>query len=244
MPGVPGLYTQMRNVGDEKMKKFGIDNPFFGFMGRLGDILILNILFVITCIPVVTIGTSLCAMYQVTLRMARKESNYVAGEYFRAWKAEWKQSTVIWLIMLAAGCLLVFDVIVGRDMWNLLNAAVGALLFVWGMLFTYVFAVQARFVNTVRNTFKNAMYMAVRHFPFAVLMLALNLLPVLCILLGTAAMAMATPIYVVVGFALTARINAVLLNRIFKKYIPKKERTENEEESVGEEKTDESFCES
>ena len=226
------------------MKKFGIDNPFFGFMGRLGDILILNILFVITCIPVVTIGTSMCAMYQVTLRMARKESNYVAGEYFRAWKAEWKQSTVIWLIMLAAGCLLVFDVIVGRDMWNLLNAAVGALLFVWGMLFTYVFAVQARFVNTVRNTLKNAMYMAVRHFPVTVLMLALNLLPVLCILLGTAAMAMATPIYVVAGFALTARINAVFLNRIFEKYIPKKERTENEEESVGEEKTDESFCES
>ena len=234
----------MRKVEGEKMKKFGIDNPFFGFMGRLGDILILNILFVITCIPVVTIGTSLCAMYQVTLRMARKESNYVAGEYFRAWKAEWKQSTVIWLIMLAAGCLLVFDVIVGRDMWNLLNAAVGALLFVWGMLFTYVFAVQARFANTVRNTIKNAMYMAVRHFPVTVLMLALNLLPVLCILLGTAAMAMATPIYVVAGFALTARINAVFLNRIFEKYIPKKERTENEEESVGEEKTDESFCES
>ena len=57
-------------------------------------------------------------------------------------------------------------------------------------------------------------------------------------------MAMATPIYVVAGFALTARINAVFLNRIFEKYIPKKERTENEEESVGEEKTDESFCES
>ena len=242
MPGVFGLYTQMRNVGDEKMKKFGIDNPFFGFMGRLGDILILNILFVITCIPVVTIGTSLCAMYQVTLRMARKESNYVAGEYFRAWKAEWKQSTVIWLIMLAAGCLLVFDVIVSRDMWNLLNAAVGALLFVWGMFFTYVFAVQARFENTVRNTLKNAMYMAVRHFPFTVLMLALNLLPILCILLGTAAMA--TPIYIVAGFALTARINAVFLNRIFKKYIPEEERTEKEEESGGKEKIDESFCES
>ena len=231
------------------MKKFGIDNPFFGFMGRVGDILILNILFVVTCIPVVTIGTSLCAMYQVALRMARKESNYVAKEYFRAWKAEWRQSTVIWLILLAAGCLLVFDVIVGRDMWNLLNAAVGALLFVWGMLFTYVFAVQARFANTVRNTVKNAMYMAVRHFPFTVLMLALNVIPVLCILLGTAAMAMATPIYIAAGFALTARINAVFLNRIFKKYIPEEERpekeegTEKDEGSGGEEETDENFCE-
>ena len=55
------------------MKKFGIDNPFFAFMGRVGDILILNILFVITSIPIVTIGMSLSAMYRVTLRMARKE---------------------------------------------------------------------------------------------------------------------------------------------------------------------------
>lgn len=226
------------------MKKFGIDNPFFGFMGRVGDILLLNILFVVTCIPVVTIGTSLCAMYQVTLRMARKESNYVVREYFRAWKEEWKQSTVIWLILLVTGCLLVFDVIVGREMWNLLNAAVGALLFVWGMLFTYVFAVQARFENTVRNTIKNAMYMAVRHFPFTLLMLMLNLIPVLCILLGSTTMMMATPIYIVVGFSLTARINAIFLNRIFRKYIPTEEQNEVGREKGEEKQTDENFSES
>lgn len=83
---MPQQAVSNENVGDGKMKKFGIDNPFFDFMGRVGDILILNILFVITCIPVVTIGTSLCAMYRVTLRMARKESNYVAREYFHAWR--------------------------------------------------------------------------------------------------------------------------------------------------------------
>ena len=102
------------------MKKFGIDNPFFAFMGRVGDILILNILFVITSIPVVTIGMSLSAMYRVTLRMARKECNYVAKEYFRACREEWKKSTVIWLIMLMSGGVLVLDVTVGKDMWNAL----------------------------------------------------------------------------------------------------------------------------
>lgn len=144
---------------------------------------------------------------------------------------EWKKSTVIWLILLAAGCLLIFDVLVGRDMWNLLNAAVGALLFVWGMLFTYVFAVQARFENTDRNTLRNAVYMSVRHFPFTVLMMALNLIPVLCVLLGTTTMAMATPIYMIVGFALTARINAVFLNRIFKKYIKADPKTKEEKQT-------------
>lgn len=132
------------------MKRFGIDNPFFGFMGRVGDILILNVLFIITSIPIVTIGMSLSAMYRVTLRMERKECVYVAKEYFSAWKEEWKKSTGIWLIMLATGILLTFDLMVAKNMWSLLNIAVGALTFIWGMVFTYVFAVQARFENTVK----------------------------------------------------------------------------------------------
>ena len=210
------------------MKKFGIDNPFFAFMGRVGDILILNILFVITSIPIVTIGMSLSAMYRVTLRMARKESNYVAKEYFRACREEWKKSTVIWLIMLVSGGVLVFDVAVGKDMWNALNAAVGALIFIWGMLFTYVFAVQARFENTVKNIFKNALYMAVRHFPFTVIMVVLNAIPALCILFGSMTMALATPIYVAAGFAVTARINSIFLSRIFRRYTQEEEEAEDE----------------
>lgn len=207
----------------ETMKRFGIDNPFFGFMSRVGDILILNILFIITSIPVVTIGMSLSAMYRVTLRMARKECNYVAREYFRACREEWKKSTVIWLVLLVSGALLVFDVMVGKDMWNALNAAVGALLFLWGMVFTHVFAVQARFENTVKNIFKNALYMAVRHFPYTVLMLSLNAIPVVCIILGSVTMALAVPIYIAAGFALTARINSIFLNRIFRKYAPEED---------------------
>lgn len=210
------------------MKKFGIDNPFFAFMGRVGDILILNILFVITSIPIVTIGMFLSAMYRVTLRMARKESNYVAKEYFRACREEWKKSTVIWLIMLVSGGVLVFDVTVGKDMWNALNAAVGALIFIWGMLFTYVFAVQARFENTVKNIFKNALYMAVRHFPFTVIMVVLNAIPALCILFGSMTMALATPIYVAAGFAVTARINSIFLSRIFRRYTQEEEEAEDE----------------
>lgn len=211
------------------MKRFGIDNPFFGFMGRVGDILILNVLFIITSIPIVTIGMSLSAMYRVTLRMERKECVYVAKEYFSAWKEEWKKSTGIWLIMLATGILLTFDLMVAKNMWSLLNIAVGALTFIWGMVFTYVFAVQARFENTVKNIFKNAGYMAVRHFPFTIIMLVLNMIPAICIVFGSVTMALATPVYVAVGFSLTARINAIFLNKIFQRYISE-ETAENEKD--------------
>lgn len=117
---------------------------------------------------------------------------------------------------------------VGKDMWNALNAAVGALIFIWGMLFTYVFAVQARFENTVKNIFKNALYMAVRHFPFTVIMVVLNAIPALCILFGSMTMALATPIYVAAGFAVTARINSIFLSRIFRRYTQEEEEAEDE----------------
>lgn len=217
------------------MKKFGIDNPFFGFMSRLGDLLILNILFVATCIPVVTIGMSCAALYRVALRMARKESNYVAREYFRACREEWKKSTVIWILFLATGALLFFDVLVAGEMWSALNVAVGVLILIWAFLFTWAFPLQARFENPVRVTLKNAMYMSVRYLPFTLLMTVLNAVPAVCIVLGSAVTALAVPIYIVVGFSLTARINAVLLDRSFRNYVPE----EAEEDAEDTEKDDE-----
>ena len=71
--------------------------------------------------------------------------------------------------------------------------------------------------------------MAVRHFPSTIIMLALNAVPVVCILLGSMTMALATPLYVVFGFALTARINAIFLNRIFRKYIPEEKEDDLED---------------
>ena len=217
------------------MKKFGIDNPFFGFMSRLGDLLILNILFVATCIPVVTIGMSCAALYRVALRMARKESNYVAREYFQACREEWKKSTVIWILFLATGALLFFDVLVAGEMWSALNVAVGVLILIWAFLFTWAFPLQARFENPVRVTLKNAMYMSVRYLPFTLLMTVLNAVPAVCIVLGSAVTALAVPIYIVVGFSLTARINAVLLDRSFRNYVPE----EAEEDAEDTEKEDE-----
>ena len=220
------------------MKKFGIDNIFFRFMGRLGDLMLLNILLVITCIPVVTIGMSCAALYRVALRMERKESSYTVREYFKACREEWKKSTVLWLIFLAAGCLLLFDVLVAGEMWNVLNAAVGVLLLIWAFCFTWVFPLQARFENPVNKTLKNALYMSVRHLPFTVPMTILNGIPVICIALGSFTMALAVPIYIVIGFSLTARGNAVLLEKAFKKYVADESEEEKNEMSEVEEHAD------
>lgn len=55
------------------MKFLAIDSPVMRVLGRLGDIIILNMIFVVGCIPVITIGTSLSALYAVAMKMARGE---------------------------------------------------------------------------------------------------------------------------------------------------------------------------
>ena len=83
------------------------------FMGRIGDLIILNVLFIITSIPIVTIGASFTALYQVILKLYDKEEKetIVVRSYIRSFKEHFKRSTLIWLVLLIVGALLIFDVL-------------------------------------------------------------------------------------------------------------------------------------
>ena len=70
------------------MKFWAIDSPVMRVLGRLGDIIILNMIFVVGCIPVITIGTSLSALYAVAMKMAR-------GEDPSVWKEFWKEDRLL-----------------------------------------------------------------------------------------------------------------------------------------------------
>lgn len=203
------------------MKNLSTDNPFFDFMGNVGDLIILNILFVITSIPIITAGASLTALYKVALRRQRGESNYVAREYIKAFKEEWKQSIVLWLIFLLTGGLLLFDVFYVRNLGKEMAVAIGCVTVVWGFVFSYTFPLQARFQNTIKNTLKNALFLSVIHLPSTILVVGLNSIPVICIAAGTFTTMMAVPIYCFAGFALTAKINSIFFHNIFKEFMEK-----------------------
>ena len=78
-------------------------------MGRAADLFMLNVVFVICCLPVVTIGASLTALHYVTLKMARNEESYIIRSFFKSFKQNFKQSTIINLIMLLIAGVLYFD---------------------------------------------------------------------------------------------------------------------------------------
>lgn len=200
------------------MKQFSTDNRFFDCMGNIGDWIILNILFVFTSLPVITIGMSLTAMYQVTLRRSRGEGIYVVRDYLQACRTEWRQSTKLWLIFLFSGSVLLFDVLYSKNLWSLLNVAIGCLSAIWCFVFCYAFPLQARIENNIKNTLRNALLLAVKNLPYTLIMVLLNSIPAVCIAAGVFAVQMAAPVYCAIGFSLTARINSIFLSRIFRAF--------------------------
>ena len=138
------------------MKFLAIDSPVMRVLGRLGDIIILNMIFVVGCIPVITIGTSLSALYAVAMKMARGEEPSVWKEFWKAYKRNFKQATICWLIMAVVAILLFVDFRIIRvfqgSMYSVMRVILAIILGMWILMFQYLFPYIARFENGIFAT--------------------------------------------------------------------------------------------
>ena len=143
-------------------------------MGRAADLFMLNVVFVICCLPVVTIGASLTALHYVTLKMARNEESYIIRSFFKSFKQNFKQSTIINLIMLLIAGVLYFDTNIVRQMGGSMSKVLYIIFIALGIIylavFLYIYPVLAKFYNSVKNTFRNAFLMSIMHLPYTILM--------------------------------------------------------------------------
>lgn len=211
---------------------FNMDNKFFVFMGKIADLCMLNLLCIICCIPIVTAGASLTALYYVTMNMVRNEEAYIFRSFFRSFKQNFKQATVINIIMLAAAALLYIDTNIagkmGQPAGKILGMIFAAFTLLYVMILLYVYPLLAKFYNSVKNTFKNAILMAIRHLPYTILMLLICACPILILFIPSFQIQMSLIMLVILfGPAVIAYGNSHFFVRIFDKYIP--------EESVSEE---------
>lgn len=205
-------------------------------MSKVADLCILNIICVVCCIPVITAGASITAMYYVTLKMVRNEEAYILRSFFKSFKQNFKQATIINLIMLLIGVVLYVDLNVSKAMqggagqiFQVIFMAFGLIYFI---LFLYVYPVLARFYNTIKNTIKNALFMAIRHFPYTVVMVIIAVCPLLLLLVKSYQIQSTLfVLFLLMGFALIAYCNSYFLAKIFDIYMPKEEAGQ---ESAGE----------
>lgn len=199
---------------------FNIDSPVMHFLGKVADLMILNLITLICCLPIVTIGASLTAMHYVLLKMVRNQESYIVRSFFKSFKANLKQATVIWLIILLLLVVFAVDLRVINDSSmefpQVLKIMLYALFMVTYMVICYVFPVLSRFDNTVMKTIKNALFMAILSFPKTVLMMAVYLVPLAIAYFVIAAV----PIVFLFGISAPAYAAAMLYNGTFKRFEP------------------------
>lgn len=149
------------------MKFFSYDSPFGQLFIKIAYGCCLNVLWFICCIPIVTIGASTTALYYTSFKIAKDEGSYITTMFFRSFKQNFKQATIIWLIMLVTGVLIVADfVLLSRlratstgtvaVMWTLLLAVTIACSILYAIVLAYIFPLLSICSNTTPNMFKNA----------------------------------------------------------------------------------------
>ncbi|HIY00328.1 MAG TPA: YesL family protein [Candidatus Blautia faecipullorum] len=207
---------------------FSMDNKFFVFMGKVADLCLLNLVCLICCIPIVTAGASLTALYYVTLKMVRNEEAYIFRSFFKSFRQNFKQATIIHLIMVAAAVLLYLDTTIVKAMGEPVSSVMSVIFAVFTMIYVmillYLYPILAKFYNSVKNTFTNAILMAIRHLPYTVIMLIISALPVLIFFVPSFQAQMTLILlFLLFGFAVVAYCNSYFFVKVFDKYIPAEE---------------------
>lgn len=160
---------------------FSINGSLWNISNKALHFLWLSILWLVCSLPVVTIGASTSALYSITLKYARDEEGYLTSSFFTAFRQNWKQGTAIWLILLLVGLFLGVDFVVyyrsgatGIGHMILMTLCF-SLTLVYILMNLYVYAVLAKFQNSVFHILKNSCIMAVCHWPSSLAMLILSL---------------------------------------------------------------------
>lgn len=148
---------------------FSLDSLFNRKMTKLFDLCILNILCIITSIPIVTIGVSWTALYTVTLAMSKDEEEPVVRMYFKAFRENLKKGIITGCLLIAGICLFLFDIkswsASDSQMKVLFLTATFVLLAFWVMVACWIFPLMAKFENSVMKMFKNALLFSLKYFP-------------------------------------------------------------------------------
>lgn len=197
-------------------KFFDLNSPFMVFLSRTADLVILSVLWLVCCIPVITIGPASSALYYVALKMARKEEIRVTACFFKGFKTNFKQGLAYSLIFLPLGALLVFNYLWASTGASTIFVAIYFALLVWllcTMFFT--FPMQAQFYNTVKQTIINAMILASRKVLTTIAVFAMNILPVVVALFGTVIFVQTLPVWLFLAPGLIAFGCSLLFIKIF-----------------------------
>lgn len=199
---------------------FNLESSFMVFLSNLTDVVLLNALCLICCIPIVTIGPSVTAMHYVTLKMAREEEGYIIKSFFKAFKENFKQSFIVWMVFLVISGIFLLDYKIleasGMENSRIFIIVIGAIYLFVCFTTMYIFPLLSRFENTLKQTVKNALFMSILHIFKTILMAVIYVIPFVVAPLHYNLLL----VFLIIGMSGPAYINSFIWKSIFKKYEP------------------------
>jgi uncharacterized membrane protein YesL len=204
---------------------FAADSALSRFLSRVGDLMILNVLFIVTSLPIFTIGASLTALNFVAMRFPKDQSDSVPRDYLRSFKQNFRQATLVFGVVVAAAAALAAWYILAA---NLTLGAVAQLilLVIWYVIAVafagtvlFLFPYLAKFEGGTREVFRNARLMSWRH---GLTTLVVALITGVCLLVTVFYPQLVGYglLWFLIGFSGVAVLEGLLFSRVFRRYAP------------------------
>lgn len=212
------------------------DSIFGQVFGFLGKMIALNILWIVTSLPIVTIGASTTAMYYTALKLHKDEDVTVWKSFLHSFKQNFIQATAIWAVLAAVGALLFIE---GR--WLLLSDSSSTMFLSYGLigigliagvLLLYIFPVIAAFSNTLGKLAGHAFYFAFHKPGYLIATAAITCLPMYFTMMDAKLFPVYLLIWLMCGFSLTAYGNAWFYLRLFQPHLKTAEAGSNASDTL------------
>lgn len=195
---------------------FNAGNPLWVGMGRIFDVFVLNVLWLLCCLPVFTIGPSTTAFFYAMINLVRGEDNPVSRDFFRSFRQNFKQGICLGIPMTAVGAFLYLDITMSRragtGIYTFFMVFFAILFLMWAFLALYVFPLLAKFDKKNGELLAWAFTLSLRH-------LGKTLLMLLVLVFGLWACHI-LPGLIFIAFGLVGQFCAGIIASILKPHLP------------------------
>ena len=210
----------------------GIWGRTFNFLGQL---IALNLLWMVCSIPVITVGTSTTALYYCVLKLKKDGDCSISKQYWKSFRQNFIQSTIIWIgILVSALCLWMewrAASVASGGLGTIITYIVGAMTVLLVIVALYIFPIVAAFENKISKLLTHVVYFGTKNIGYVIVIAIITILPMYFTLLDTEMFPILLFVWLTCGFSLTAYANANFFWKLFQPFFPsgKKQNQEMQE---------------
>ncbi len=216
------------------------DSPFIKGLGKITDLIILSIIYCLSCLPIITIGTATTALYYSVVKSVRKGRSTPVKEYFSAFKENFVQGLIVGTIQLVVKGLLIYNILITANMnlkninsdlttslfakiqGNFLIYFYIVLLILSFFISLYLYPFLSRYNFKILNLYLVSTYCVFKHLLTSVTVAILSISALLAVFYSFLTLTIIMP-------ALATLIISIAMEKVLKQYMP-----ENQEQNADE----------